>query len=92
MSDKRFNKLTNPKRYNPAYLGVLLAPEDPGSWVEQDEDQLLTKSRMYWEKASDLVPASEVTSSRTVYLPRSNLFDVSQLLGIMKGIGEGGDR
>lgn len=71
---------------------MLLVPEDPDSWLDQDEDRLLTNSRMYWAKASDLVPVSQDTESRTVHIPRNNLFDVPQLLGIMKSIGEGGVR
>lgn len=92
MKEKPFAKLTNGKRYTPAYLGVLVVPAEPEAWLDQDEDRLVTRSRLYWAKASDLVPFSEDGQSRTVYLPRSNLFDVGQLLGIMKSIGEGGDR
>lgn len=92
MKAKPYSKLTSPKRYIPTYLGVLLVPEDPDSWLDQDEDRLLTNSRMYWAKASDLVPVSQDTESRTVHIPRNNLFDVPQLLGIMKSIGEGGAR
>jgi hypothetical protein len=92
MSEKPFTKLTNPKRYTPAYLGVLVVPEDPDGWLEQDDKHLMTRSLLYWTKASDLRPVSEDTASRTVHIPRSNLFDVPRLLGIMKSIGEGGDR
>jgi hypothetical protein len=87
-----FDKLTDPKRYIPAYLGVLVVPEDPGTWLEQNEDRLLTSSCLYWEKASNLVPVSVDTESRTVHVPRRNLFDVPQLLGIMRSIGDGGDQ
>lgn len=89
---KPFTKLTNPKRYTPVYLGVLVVPEDPDGWLEQDDEHLMTRSRLYWAKASDLSAVSEDTASRTVHILRSNLFDVSHLLGIMKSIGEGGDR
>lgn len=92
MNAKPYAKLTNAKRYTPAYLGVLLVPEDPDGWLDQDEDRLVTSSRMYWAKATDLVPVSEDTDSRTVHIPRSNLFDVPQLLDIMRSIGDGGDR
>jgi hypothetical protein len=54
MEGKPFRKLTNPKRYNRAYLGVLLVPDDAEPWVEQDETRLLTNSRMYWQGATDL--------------------------------------
>lgn len=92
MKKKPYGKLTNPKRFCPAYLGVLVVPSEPGAWLEQDEQRLITRSRLYWVKASELAPYSEDGESRTVYLPRSNLFDVPQLLDIMRSIGEGGGR
>ncbi|WP_246267973.1 DUF4365 domain-containing protein [Acrocarpospora macrocephala] len=84
-----FKKLTNPKRFAPAYLGVLLLPE--GGWLEQDEERLVTGSRMYWQSAADLGSIGDDEASKTVRLPRSNLFDIPQLQGIMKTIGDRGD-
>lgn len=92
MKKDPYDKLTNRKRFCPAYLGVLVLPPEPKPWLEQDEEGLITRSRLYWAKASDLKPSSEAGGSRTVYLPRSNLFDVPQLLDIMRSIGEGGGR
>ena len=92
MKKKPYDKLTNPKRFCPAYLGVLVVPSDPDAWLEQDERQLVTRSRLYWAKAADLQPASEDGQSRTVCLRRSSLFDVPQLLDIMRSIGEGAGR
>jgi Domain of unknown function (DUF4365) len=86
-----FRRLTHPKRFIPAYLGILLVPEDPEKWLDQDEDRLLCESRMYWQSALDLGSIKGGKASKTVHLPRSNLFDVPQLLGIMKTLGEGGD-
>lgn len=85
-----FQRLVNSKRYFPAYLGVLIVPEDPEEWLDQDETQLMTQSRMYWQQASHLGTLGDNAASKTVYLPRSNLFDVPQLRGIMKTIGDGG--
>lgn len=87
-----FEKLTTPKRYNDAYLGVLLLPNDAGPWLEQDEEKLLTRSRMYWESAANLGHLKEGSGSKTVRLPRSNLFDVSAVLDIMRTIGERSQR
>ncbi|MFD9442463.1 DUF4365 domain-containing protein [Streptomyces sp. NPDC060006] len=87
---KPFQKLTNPRRYLQAVLGVLLIPNAPAALLEQDEERLLTRSRMYWQWADQLGTLPEGQESKTVRLPRSNLFDVSGLQGIMKTIGEGG--
>ena len=46
-----FRKLTSKKRFIPAYLGVLVVPGDPEAWLEQDQEKLLTRSRMYWQAA-----------------------------------------
>ncbi len=86
-----FRRLTNKKRYCPAYLGVLVVPADPTAWLAQDETRLITESRMYWERAANLGEISDEAASKTVHLPRSNLFDVVQLCDIMKIIGDGGD-
>ena len=85
-----FRRLTNPKRYLPAYLGVLVVPLDPDAWLVQDETRLITGSRLYWERATNLGDISDGAATTTVHLPRSNLFDVAQLRDIMKTIGDGG--
>lgn len=86
-----FRRLTNPKRFLPAYLGVLVVPFDPDAWLVQDEARLITESRLYWERATNLGDISDGAATKTVYLPRSNLFDVAQLRDIMKTIGDGGE-
>ncbi|GAB2507350.1 DUF4365 domain-containing protein [Nocardiopsis aegyptia] len=88
MKGKPFRKLTRGKRYIPAYLGVLLVPEDPDEWISVDERGLLTESRMYWQAATELATTEAVGQTRTVHLPRSNLFTPDRLLGIMKKLGE----
>lgn len=86
----RFLKLVNPKRFIPALLGVLLVPEDIDSLLDVSEARFVSSSRMYWEYAAELGEIGEDKASKTVRLPRSNLFDVGGLQGIMRRIGEGG--
>lgn len=86
-----FRRLTNLKRYCAAYLGVLIVPADPNGWLDQDEGRLITQSRMYWQRAADLGQIDDDAGTKTVYLPRGNLFDVEQLRGIMETIGDGGE-
>ncbi|WP_405166116.1 DUF4365 domain-containing protein [Nocardia sp. NBC_01499] len=86
----RFLKLVNPKRFAPALLGVLLVPEDPEQLLDLSEAGLTSSSRMYWQHARELGAIEDGKASKTVHLPRSNLFDVSSLQGIMQVIGEGG--
>ena len=89
MHAKPYKKLTRPKRYIPAYLGVLLLPEDADSWLTVDEQRLTAEARMYWQAASAFEPITEGQGTKTVHLPRSNVFVREQLLGIMKSIGDG---
>jgi hypothetical protein len=86
----RFLKLVSPKRFIPALLGVLLIPENPEQLIDLSEDGLRSSSRMYWEHAANLGWIEDDKASKTVHLPRSNLFDVGALRGIMQSIGEGG--
>lgn len=70
---------------------MLLVPGDYRAWLDQDETGLVSQSRMYWQRAKDLEPIADAAATKTAYLPRSNLFDVEQLRGIMKTIADGGD-
>ncbi len=54
MEARPFRKLTSRKRFITAYLGVLIVPGDPETWLEQDQERLLTRSRMYWQQATRL--------------------------------------
>lgn len=83
-----FRKLTNKKRFIPAYLGVLVVPGDPETWLEQDQEKLLTRSRMYWQAASLLGEIDGDADTKTVHLPLGNLFDVPHLRSIMETMGD----
>lgn len=85
---KPFLKLTHPKRYNGAFLGVLLIPADHEQLLDLTEDGFASASRMYWEHSSRLGEIGDGLDSKTVRLPRSNLFDVEGLKGIMQRIGD----
>lgn len=88
---KPFTKLTHPKRYLEAFLGVLLIPRDDELLLDLTEERLTTDSRMYWQRADLLGHMADGAASKTVQLPRSNLFDVDGLKGIMQEVGEGGE-
>lgn len=88
---KPFTRLTHPKRYIEAFLGVLLIPRDNEPLLDLTEERLTTDSRMYWQHARLLGGLADGAAGKTVHLPRSNLFDVEGLKGIMRRVGEGGE-
>lgn len=90
LGQERFRKLVNPKRYNVALIGVLLVPKDLEQVLDADEDRLISASCMYWEYASRLGDLPEGQASKTLHLPRANVFNVPAVQGIMRSIGEGG--
>jgi hypothetical protein len=90
MKRDRFLKLTNPKRYTPAFLAVLLVPAEDEPLLRLDHDGFMSASRMYWQAASQLGAIPDGQANKTVNLPTSNLFDVEALQGIMQVVGEGG--
>jgi hypothetical protein len=89
---RAFRLLTDPRSYVTRLLAVLFVPGDPSDWLDQDEQRLLASSCMYWGGASELGTLKEGRQSKVVHLPRSNIFNVAQLQGIMKAIGDGGER
>jgi hypothetical protein len=91
MERNPFLKLTHGKRYNAAFLGVLVIPRDDEPLVNQSEEHLFTASRMYWQHARLLGDIGDDAGTKTVHLPRTNLFDVESLQSIMRRIGEGGE-
>ncbi|WP_179809291.1 DUF4365 domain-containing protein [Nocardiopsis sinuspersici] len=87
MKAEPYRKLIQQPRMTPAYLGVLLLPEE-GPWLSVSEERLVTPSRMYWQAASELAPLEEGSESVTVRLPRSNLFEREQVRGILQRAAE----
>ncbi|GHH37965.1 DUF4365 domain-containing protein [Lentzea cavernae] len=85
-----FLKLTHGKRYNEAFLGVLVIPRDDEPLLRTGERHLITRSRMYWEHAKLLGEIDDGAASKTVRLPRTNLFGVGSLQSAMQRVGEGG--
>jgi hypothetical protein len=90
MEARPFRRLIHPRRIVPAYLAVMVVPEEAKSWLEWDEDWLRLNACMYWARAADLGSIAEGAASTRVHLPRRNLFDVTQLRRIMESLGDGG--
>lgn len=79
----RFNydNLRGAHRLDPAILIVMTVPPDLESWVSQNEESLTVVRCAYWMSLRGF-PAID-QGSKTVHVPRENVFNVESLLGMM---------
>lgn len=88
LETKYYDALRSPRRMNPVILVVMLLPAGLDQWIVQDEDHLRLHRSAYWISLRDMPPVQ--TESTTIHIPRSQKFDVEQLLGILSRVGDGG--
>jgi Domain of unknown function (DUF4365) len=69
----------------PKVLVVLMLPEDPGEWLDVDEERMIVKRSAYWASLAG-EPERSNTTSVSVRLPRSQRFTVDQLQELMKRV------
>ena len=70
-------------QYPPLILVVVLMPEYVDDWLEQSEAELCQKACGYWVSLEG-EPPTENKQTVTVYLPRTNLLNVSALKSLMQ--------
>lgn len=73
----------------PRILVVVVVPDQLADWMAHSEFELALRKCGYWVSLRGL-PATTNTTSVTIEIPRSNLFDPTQLSGIMARIDSGG--
>jgi Domain of unknown function (DUF4365) len=66
-------------------LVVLLLPEDDRLWLEQTEDQMVSRSCAYWSTLFGQ-PATKNQTSVTVHVPRDQTFTVAALRAVMEKV------
>lgn len=66
----------------PRLLVVFLLPRDPGQWIEQDDERLLSRHAAYYVSLSGM-PAASHRGKVPVVLPRKNLLSVDNLRRLM---------
>jgi len=69
----------------PRLLVVLLLPEDTERWLEQTEDQMISRHCAYWSTLLGK-PETDNTTSVTVHLPRAQQFTVASLQDLMQKV------
>ncbi|MEO3862219.1 DUF4365 domain-containing protein [Acrocarpospora sp. B8E8] len=83
-----YDALRDLRTYNRKILVVLLVPHRLDRWLETQEEGMLLRKTAYWVCLEGHEPIE--TASKTVVLPRVNVFNVEQLLGILQRVGDGG--
>ncbi|QTI88997.1 DUF4365 domain-containing protein [Streptomyces sp. AgN23] len=93
LDGESYRKLSNPKRYSAALFVALVLPgtDDPAAWAVQTEDGLYSPGVLLWSNPKKWPPLPSAQKSGTVPLRTMDVLDVSQLQGIMKSVGDGGD-
>jgi hypothetical protein len=89
-AEESFTFRLNKKNYDdlrhramvPRLLVVLLLPRDPGQWVEQDDERMLSRYAAYYVSLSGMPRASQ-RGKVPVVLPRKNLLSVDNLRRLM---------
>ena len=70
---------------NPRILIVLIMPQEPQEWINQTNDALCLRHCAYWKSLKE-EPETDNDQSITVYVPLDNVFDSTQLTGMMQRI------
>lgn len=74
LDTKTYDKLRDPERSAPGYLGLMIAPKNVDDWILQDPKKLLMACRGYWARIQDLQdPATGKTKS--IQIPETNVLD-----------------
>lgn len=90
LEESKYNHLRSEKVMNPRILVIMACPADFTTWVGQDHDRLTVSHAAYWTSLRGAKAFPESQKRISVQAPRTQPFDVEQLLGIMTRIGEGG--
>lgn len=87
---KNYNDLREEFRCTPVILIVVLVPEEIDYWLTQDEERLALAHCGYWMSLRGY-PETANTASKTVYVPRSQIFSVDELDAMMRRVSDGED-
>jgi hypothetical protein len=67
----------------PRLLVVFVLPDEPRDWLEQSEDQMITRRCAYWRSLLGS-PDTKNKETVTVHLPRTNCLTVESLRSMME--------
>ncbi|MGW4011537.1 DUF4365 domain-containing protein [Streptomyces sp. NPDC004763] len=81
---KNYNQLAGPDYEMPRFLFLVLAATDPHAWVHATEERLRVSHAAFWLCLHDKKPVEldgniSASTTRTVYIPRTNLLTADSL-------------
>jgi len=85
---KNYNDLREEFRSVPIILIVVCVPENIESWLTQDEEYLALSHCGYWMSLSG-ESETDNTTSKTVHVPRSQVFSIEELDAMMDRVSNG---
>jgi hypothetical protein len=86
---KNYDDLRSEQVIVPRILIVVVIPADVGEWTKHDETALAMRKCGYWMTIRG-APQTPNTSSKTVHLPRAQVFDEVALSGMFDRVESGG--
>lgn len=84
---KNYNDLRDPDVISPRILVVTIVPHDLQEWHLLTENELVLRRCAYWTSIEGEAETDN-DYTKTVYLPKTNLFDVAALRHMIRRIGE----
>jgi hypothetical protein len=85
---KNYDDLRDMNVHVPRILVVVCVPADVSNWIHETSEAMVMRRCAYWASLKGAPAAPGET--RTVHLPRQQLFNVAALESMMQRIGNGG--
>jgi len=89
LSIKNFDDLRTVNLLVPRILVVVALPDNFSNWTNHNEQELALRKCGYWMSLRG-EPATNNTTSKTIHLPRQQVFDVNGLDAIFNRLESGG--
>jgi hypothetical protein len=81
----RYNDLRSNSLATHRILVVLYLPPNPSDWLSISENELILKKCAYWASLKGAPPSTN-TSSQTVYIPQTQIFNSTNLKSIFTSL------